>query len=176
MANVDPKGLAQSLTNLTRGDSSFVQKASVVHTNLVDSLYNFETTTGTPISASTSTTLPKITIPAKSVIIDYGVVVTETINGDTGTFGTKIGTTSGGGNLVTTDADNLETSAETVRAGTGSFIDPTITANLGGQISLTASNATQYVATETDVFVTITTTGGFDGDGEVTGIIKYIKL
>jgi hypothetical protein len=177
MANVDPKGLAQSLTNLTRGDANYVNKAAIVHTNLVDSLYNFETVTVVPTSASLSTVFPKITIPAKSIITDYGIIATEDVGLDAGAVGTKIGTTSGGSELIESDVDNLcAAGTEILRTGTGSFVDATLTANVGGNICITASADTQYIASETDVFITITTTAGFDGDGEVAGMVKYIKL
>ena len=176
MAITKPQGLAKALTGLTKGND-LAKAAQSIHTNVIDSLYNFEVTTVTPITASTSTTFPAIVIPAKSIITDYGIIATSDVGLDAGEVGTKIGTTSGGSELIESDVDNLcGAGTEILRAGTGSFIDATLTTNVGGEIALTASADTQYIASETKVYFTITTTAGFDGDGEVKGIIKYIKL
>ena len=143
--------------------------------SLLDSVYQTEIASVIPTSASDAAAIPGLPVPANSLITDLGFIVAEELNYDTATLGVKGGFSAGGTDLLTTDADALAVSAQVCPAGTGSFIDVQFTEALGNSTPLTGS--TFLVTTDSKVHLTATlSAGGFDGDGKIVGIVKYIKL
>jgi len=146
--------------------------------NLLDSVYQTEIASVTPTSASDAAAIPGLPVPANSIITDLGIIVTGELNYDSATLGVKGGFSAGGTDLITTDADALAGAAQVCPVGSGSFVDATYTALLSGDCTpLTGSVGKFYVASDSTVHLTATlSAGGFDGDGELTGIVKYVKL
>ena len=178
MAQTTKSLLKDGLNNVAQGNARTRQAIKNVNADLVDSLYNTEVSTqSTIVSASTSFAIPALKIPANSLITEIGFLITETVTCDAGTVGIKGGTTAGGTDILDTDVDALGAAGtEALSPGTGSFLSPLLTTLTHGVDPLSGSSTNFYRASATDLHLTVTTTSGFDGTGEVKGIVKYVKL
>ena len=168
--------LKDGLNNVAQGNARTRQAIKNVNADLVDSLYNTEVSTqSTIVSESTAATIPALKIPANSLVTEIGFLISSPLTCDAGTVGIKGGTTSEGTDILDTDVDALGAAGTTtLGVGTGSFLSPYLTTISAGVDPLSGSKF--YFTSSTDLHLTVTTTAAFRGEGEVKGIVKYIKL
>lgn len=176
MAQATKTALKTQLDNTAQGGANTKNSIRGAHTTLLDSVYNTEVSTqSTFTSESVSIAIPALPIPANSLITEVGFLVTTEITCGAGTIGIKGGTTAGGTDILDTDVDALAGAGTTALGpGTGSFLSPYLTTLSQGVDPLSGSNF--YRASATDLHLTVTTTDGFQGVGEIKGIAKYVKL
>jgi hypothetical protein len=176
MAHITNLDLKNQLKDTLRGDSNYKNSVNSVNINLVDSIYTTEITSLTFTSGSGTQNFQALQIPANSIIREYGIIITSTSTRDSSTLGFKIGTTVGGTDLATTDADGLQTSNTSVGAGTGSFSVTALTTAANGAASIVATPGSIYRSTGTDVYIQITTNTGGIITGAASAYVTYVKL
>jgi len=175
MAKVTSENLIGKLINVSpAGDASKGTLYNAAITNLVDSIYNIDCTAATTLSG-TSTEIPALIIPANSIILNFGVVVTSAITLASGTVGTKIGTAADGAQLSAAAAASIASSGTSVAAGIGTHTAAHVNNALQGNAQLVNVAGTAYRAAKTDVHFTITATGAISA-GAVQCFVEYAKL
>lgn len=179
MAHVTKKSLQNELNNQIVGNSVTKRTGRAANANLVDSLYTTEIATGLTISESGVVTL-ETTQPANSFIEDIAVVCTANAAFDSAALGVRVGTTSGGAQIVNVDySSSLEpgsSTATTAGIGTSTVAKNQVALQGNKALDLVAGQA--YSATERVIYTQVSaSTGGFtNNSGEFTVAVKYVKL
>ena len=176
MAHISNISIKNELQNTIKANSNAGREINSTYVDLIDSIYHTEITNLTFTSGSGTQNFSPLRIPANSIIREYGVIITSTSTRDSSTLGFKIGTTTGGTDLATTDADGLQTANTSVGAGTGSFSVATLTTAANGAASIVATPGSIYRSTDTDVYVQITTSTGGIITGTASAYVTYVKL
>ena len=176
MAHISNLSIKNELQNTIKGNVDYGREVNSTYIDLIDSVYNTEVANLTFTSGSGTQTFPAIQIPANSIIREYGIIITSTSTRDNSTLGFKIGTTAGGTDLATTDADGLQTSATSIGVGTGSFSVAALTTAANGAASIVATPGSIYRSTGTDVYIQVTTSTGGISTGAASAYVTYVKL
>jgi hypothetical protein len=176
MAHITNLNLKSELKDTLRGDSNYRNSVNSTYIDLVDSIYNTEVTSLVFTSGSGTQTFSSLTVPANSIIKEYGIIITSQSGRDTSTLGFKIGTTAGGTDLATTSTNGLQGSATSIGAGTGSFSLTTLTTAANGASSITMTPGTIYRSTNTEIYVQISASIGNFTSGQASAYVSYVKL
>ena len=176
MAHITNLNLKDELKNSLKGDANYKRAAQATNIDLVDSVYSTEVASLTFTSGSGTQNFPSLRVPANSIIREYGILVTSQSGRDSSTIGFRIGTTSGGTDLVTTSTNGLQAAATSIGAGTGSFTITTLTTAANGAGSITITPGSVYRSANTDIFVQISASAGGFITGEAIAYVSYKKL
>ena len=117
-----------------------------------------------------------MTVPAGSIIIDMGCVVTTVIAAASGNFGVRFGTTANAVDLAALDADGLEGSGTSVAVGIGTAMDAVLQTALGGTAVVVMDAGDAYRAAATAVHGSVLSAGGSITGGDVTFWVKYVSI
>ena len=118
-----------------------------------------------------------MTVPAGSIIIDMGCVVTTVVAAGSGDFGVRFGTTANAVDLAALDADGLETSGTAVAVGVGTAMVRSIQQTaLGGTAVVVMDAGDAYRASATAVHGSVLSAGGSITCGNITFWVKYVSI
>ena len=117
-----------------------------------------------------------MTVPAGSIIIDMGCVVTTTVAAASGVFGVRFGTTANAVDLAALDADGLEGSGTSVAVGVGTAMDAVLQTALGGTAVVVMDAGDAWRAAETAVHGSVLSAGGSITGGAISFWVKYITV
>jgi hypothetical protein len=117
-----------------------------------------------------------MTVPAGSVIIDMGCVVTTVVAAASGTFGVRFGTTANAVDLAALDADGLEGTDTAVAVGVGTAMDAVLQTALGGTAVVVMDAGDAWRAAETAVHGSVLSAGASITGGAISFWVKYITV
>jgi hypothetical protein len=117
-----------------------------------------------------------MTVPAGSIIIDMGCVVTTTVAAASGVFGVRFGTTANAVDLAALDADGLESAGTAVAVGVGTAMDAVLQTALGGTAVVVMDAGDAWRAAETAVHGSVLSAGGSITGGAISFWVKYITV
>ena len=117
-----------------------------------------------------------MTVPAGSIIIDMGCVVTTVVAAASGVFGVRFGTTANAVDLAALDADGLEGSGTSVAVGVGTAMDAVLQTALGGTAVVVMDAGDAWRAAETAVHGSVLSAGGSITGGAISFWVKYITV
>ena len=162
--------------NLTFGVSTAAKRrtADDTFTTLVDNLYNTVCSDAVTLG-STSTAIPALIVPANSIIIDAGAVITTGVAMSSGTVGTKIGTAADGAQLSAAAAASIANTGVSVAAGVGTHTTAHVNTALQGNAQLVIVAGQAFRSAETEVHFTITSSAAVTA-GAVRCFVKYLQL
>jgi hypothetical protein len=166
-------GFLNSVQNSTTGEytNNFViNSAGTIVTSPAVSLQQISSGT---LSATTGDSITTLTQPANTVITKISVVVTDAPTVATGDIGFEVGTSSSGGQIVATAADEILDGGTTVPAG--ALYATTL---INSTVASDAAPATSglYTATDRTIYFNITNTTTPSARGTLKWIFEYSQV
>ena len=117
-----------------------------------------------------------MTVPAGSIIIDMGCVVTTVVAAASGVFGVRFGTTANAVDLAALDADGLEAAGTSVAVGIGTAMDAVLQTALGGTAVVVMDAGDAWRASATAVHGSVLSAGASITGGAISFWVKYITV